>query len=891
MLAVRFKEKEAVNIFYSQVLMTKQGPLFKIWLAAHCQKKLTKVQILECDLETATGQIISSKVKIALRTSGHLLLGAVRILNRKAKYLLTDCKKVFTQMQKLLEPEILDLPKEKLEADYDSITLREEFHDFESHFTDFFCSDTTLQEFFSRHQSRPEEITLREECSYYLPVEPISFGDRSEVSRKRRLSEDKTLMSSSSPSVDRSTRNFFGGDSLFFDSPDGFGDGGVAEAMIDNILRNVDGGLVNDIYLTTDTSFLLKFPGRTTDSRDGVSVPQSEKQEAKISSSVDEGFNLHLSSASEPDDQDDETLSKSEKESTKTFSSEDKQLIIQRSSSVSESENPDDETLSKSEKEDTIMISSDDERYVVQLSSASENPDDDSLSKSEKEDTIIVSSDDDEEEGYTAQVHGVSESDTAEDTSLSKSGKEDETTFSSEDTGFSLHLSDESEPDTTEDTSVSRSEKEDETTFSYEDAGFTLHLSGVSEPGNAEDTSLSKSEKEGETLFSSEDGGFTLHLSGISEPENPDDASLSKSGKKDGIAFSQEDKGFTLHLSDESETDNLDEESLSKNEKLDKKLLLTEEKRATVDPYNFPVDSDDPDDIRLPKDGKVNRNLLLTEEEEYTLDSFNVSASYLVTRRKRKIKRKKVIIDEVKKLSRKDIREQFYCSEITPRVRAAHPSLQFMRWKEKSKPRVLLSTPAHNLGHDKLRVLFERNLKTTLIVRPGSGLTLNESDMEEDGVQSICETSMMEVSNAYEELNQPQTEHDMTFECPDNYVEEVNNLPTEESTMELSYQVSEKSPAQENFPDEVEPMDIDENITAEKSNGTAHGLLSTLQESNKKGKKSFSLMELCKNSSRKQAAATFYSLLLLKKEQAIEVSQSAPYEDIIVRAGPRFHDM
>lgn len=57
----------------------------------------------------------------------------------------------------------------------------------------------------------------------------------------------------------------------------------------------------------------------------------------------------------------------------------------------------------------------------------------------------------------------------------------------------------------------------------------------------------------------------------------------------------------------------------------------------------------------------------------------------------------------------------------------------------------------------------------------------------------------------------------------------------------------------------------------------------------KTGADSVSLHELCRNNNRKQAAAKFYSFLVLKKQQAIEVTQTAPYNDIIATAGPRFH--
>lgn len=45
-------------------------------------------------------------MKIALRTSGHLLLGVVRIYNRKAKYLLADCSEALLKMKMTFRPGI-----------------------------------------------------------------------------------------------------------------------------------------------------------------------------------------------------------------------------------------------------------------------------------------------------------------------------------------------------------------------------------------------------------------------------------------------------------------------------------------------------------------------------------------------------------------------------------------------------------------------------------------------------------------------------------------------------------------------------------------------------------------------------------------------------------------
>lgn len=72
------------------------------------------------------------KVKMALRTSGHLLLGVVRIYSRKAKYLLADCNEAFVKIKMAFRPGMVDLPEEHREAAVNAITLPEVFHDFDT---------------------------------------------------------------------------------------------------------------------------------------------------------------------------------------------------------------------------------------------------------------------------------------------------------------------------------------------------------------------------------------------------------------------------------------------------------------------------------------------------------------------------------------------------------------------------------------------------------------------------------------------------------------------------------------------------------------------------------------------------------------------------------------
>lgn len=50
------------TMFYMHLLVNRRGPLAKIWLAAHWEKKLTKAHIFECNLETTIKKIVSPKV-------------------------------------------------------------------------------------------------------------------------------------------------------------------------------------------------------------------------------------------------------------------------------------------------------------------------------------------------------------------------------------------------------------------------------------------------------------------------------------------------------------------------------------------------------------------------------------------------------------------------------------------------------------------------------------------------------------------------------------------------------------------------------------------------------------------------------------------------------------
>ncbi|CAG5887225.1 unnamed protein product [Menidia menidia] len=280
-------------MFYAHFVLSKRGPLAKIWLAAHWDKKLTKAHVFECNLESSVESIISPKVKMALRTSGHLLLGVVRIYHRKAKYLLADCNEAFIKIKMAFRPGVVDLPEENREAAYNAITLPEEFHDFDQPLPDLDDIDVAQQ--FNLNQSRVEEITMREEVGNLNLLQDNDFADFGmddrEMMREESAFEVDIMGASASnllleaeggtnPMADKSNHLEYDDQYKddFGDNPMESNEGGM---LVDKLLSNEDGGgIFDDPPAITESVMMPQDHGDDEDDFDALSAGAADSPDS-----------------------------------------------------------------------------------------------------------------------------------------------------------------------------------------------------------------------------------------------------------------------------------------------------------------------------------------------------------------------------------------------------------------------------------------------------------------------------------------------------------------------------------------------------------------------------------------------------------------------------------
>lgn len=114
-------------MFYNTEMLTKRGPLARVWMASHLSTKLNKSALLSTSIPSSVTSILGQDLlPMALRLSGQLLLGVARIYSRKAKYLLDDCNETLAKVKNAFgRPGAVDLDEGE-QRGRDAITLRTE---------------------------------------------------------------------------------------------------------------------------------------------------------------------------------------------------------------------------------------------------------------------------------------------------------------------------------------------------------------------------------------------------------------------------------------------------------------------------------------------------------------------------------------------------------------------------------------------------------------------------------------------------------------------------------------------------------------------------------------------------------------------------------------------
>ncbi|KIJ68157.1 hypothetical protein HYDPIDRAFT_107820 [Hydnomerulius pinastri MD-312] len=167
-------------MFYSEAILSRRGPLAKVWLAAHMERKLSKTQTLQTDIEQAADAIMGQEVEVmALRLSGQLLLGVVRIYSRKAKYLLDDCNEALLKIKMAFRPGLVDMTEDQLAVNRNAITLQGGNLDLDVLIPDINWDidfEDRIAEPQGHHVARQADITLQTAEDFQLDLDDPGYG-------------------------------------------------------------------------------------------------------------------------------------------------------------------------------------------------------------------------------------------------------------------------------------------------------------------------------------------------------------------------------------------------------------------------------------------------------------------------------------------------------------------------------------------------------------------------------------------------------------------------------------------------------------------------------------------------------------------------------------------
>ncbi|KAK8506491.1 hypothetical protein V6N12_034219 [Hibiscus sabdariffa] len=161
-------------MFYSHTFLSRKAPLGTVWCAAHLQHRLKKSHYTATDIPTTVDHIMFPEVPIALRMSGHLLLGIVRIYSKKVEYLYHDCNVILITLSKVFAHPQVDLPEDARHAPVQAITLPQTLN-LDAMDLDF---DEYNEEAADNHLRNLEDITLADQIPVASdPYVAVTFDD------------------------------------------------------------------------------------------------------------------------------------------------------------------------------------------------------------------------------------------------------------------------------------------------------------------------------------------------------------------------------------------------------------------------------------------------------------------------------------------------------------------------------------------------------------------------------------------------------------------------------------------------------------------------------------------------------------------------------------------
>lgn len=167
-------------MFYSEAILSRRGPLAKVWLAAHMERKLSKTQTLQTDIEQSVDAIMGQEVEVmALRLSGQLLLGVVRIYSRKAKYLLDDCNEALLKIKMAFRPGVVDMTEDQLAVNRNAITLQGNNLDLDALLPEINWDvdfEARIPQPGGQHIARRADITLASADDYQFDMDEPTYG-------------------------------------------------------------------------------------------------------------------------------------------------------------------------------------------------------------------------------------------------------------------------------------------------------------------------------------------------------------------------------------------------------------------------------------------------------------------------------------------------------------------------------------------------------------------------------------------------------------------------------------------------------------------------------------------------------------------------------------------